>query len=47
MLLDKYEVMRTKYINGEITNMQWFMYCENCLEELMNKNKDVLQNLKK
>jgi hypothetical protein len=26
--------------------VQWFMYCENCLEELMNKNKKVLENLK-
>jgi hypothetical protein len=46
MLIDKYEDMRNKYIKEEITLMQWFMYCENCLEELMNKNKKVLENLK-
>ena len=46
MLLNQYEVMREKYIKGEITNMQWFMFCENCLEELMQENRQVLENLK-
>ena len=46
MLLDKYEVMREKYLNNEITNMQWFMFCENCLEELMEENQEVLKRLK-
>lgn len=44
MLFNKYEDMRNKYIKGEITLMQWFMYCESCLEEF--KNKKILENLK-
>ena len=47
MLIDKYEDMKQKYVDHKITNMQWFMFCESCLEELMGKNKKVLKNLKK
>ena len=46
MLIDKYEDMSQKYLDHKITTMQWFMFCENCLEELMDKNKKVLENLK-
>ena len=46
MLIDKYEDVKQKYLDHKITNMQWFMFCESCLEELMGKNKKVLKNLK-
>lgn len=46
MLFNKYEDMRQKYLDHKITTVQWFMFCENCLEELMVKNKKVLENLK-
>ncbi len=46
MLLDKYEDMRQQYLDHKITTMQWFMFCENCLEELMEENQDVLKRLK-
>lgn len=39
--------MYEKFLNGEITSKEWSDYCLIELENLMNKNKKVLENLKK
>ena len=46
MLIDKYYEMKKKLDQKKISNKQWQDFCQGCLEELMIKNRDVLERLK-
>ena len=46
MLIDKYYDMKKKLDQKKISNKQWQDFCQGCLEELMIKNRDVLERLK-
>ena len=46
MLINKYYEMKKKLDQKKISNQQWQDFCQGCLEELMIKNRDVLERLK-
>ena len=46
MLLDKYNEMKEKHENLTITDRQWIIFCQNCLEEIIVKKQQVLKRLK-
>lgn len=41
-----YDIMKDIYEKGIVTDKIWFEYCEKTLEELMEKNREVLDRLK-
>ena len=44
--LKNYEEMRQEYLEGTLTSGEWYCFCEELLERIMNEHKDVLQRLK-
>ena len=42
-----YSAAYSAFMNEEMSKELWDKYCMRCLEELMRKNKDVLEKLKK
>lgn len=44
--IEKYSAMWKKMENGQITQQEWFEYCQSILGKHLEKNKDVLKRLK-
>lgn len=44
--LQFYDIVYNAWRNDEITDTQWHEFCTECLQELMAKNRDVLERLK-
>jgi len=44
--VDEYHELRKKYLNEEISNDLWSLYCLMYLQKLMEHHSDVLKELK-
>jgi hypothetical protein len=44
--INRYYNMLDKFERKEITQQQWFTFCAQILEQIMEENKDVLVRLK-
>ena len=44
--VDEYHKLRQKYLNKEISDDLWSLYCLMYLQKLMEKHSDILKELK-